>query len=114
MTDDDHPTLADLATNPVLAAEIDLDDIPQLLGEMERLRAILWARLALRINRPPPTEDRLLNSADAASRLGISKDWLYRNASRLPFTVRVSEGLLRFSATGIDRFIASRLTGRRL
>ncbi len=40
-THDDHPTLADLATNPGLAAEVDLDDLPQLLGEMERLRAIL-------------------------------------------------------------------------
>jgi len=50
-----------------------------------------------------------LHGADAASRLGISKDWLYRNATRLPFTVRVSEGLLRFSAKGIDRYIASRV-----
>jgi hypothetical protein len=32
---------------------------------MERLRATLWARLALRINRPALTDDRLLNSADA-------------------------------------------------
>ncbi len=89
-----------------------MEHIPQLLGEMERLRAVLWARLALRINRPAPTEDRLLNSADAASRLGISKDWLYRNATCLPFTVRVSEGLLRFSAKGIDHFITTRV-GRR-
>ncbi len=28
-----------------------MDHIPELLGEMERLRAILWARLALRVNR---------------------------------------------------------------
>lgn len=106
------PTLADLAATPALAAEVELESIPELLGEMERLRAMLWARLALRINRPAPTEDRLLNSADAVSRLGISKDWVYRNASRLPFTVRVSDGLLRFSAKGIDRFIASRVGGR--
>ena len=31
------------------ATKIDLDHLPELLGEMERLRAILWARLALRI-----------------------------------------------------------------
>jgi len=54
MTDDYRLTLADLAANPALAAEVDLDHIPELLGEMERLRAILWARLALRINRPAP------------------------------------------------------------
>ena len=81
---------------------------------MERLRASLWARLALRINRPPPSDDRLLVITDAASRLGVSKDWLYRNSGRLPFTVRLSERALRYSAKGIDRWIVSRLTGRRL
>ncbi len=35
--DDDRPTLADLAANPALAAEVDLDHIPELLGEVERL-----------------------------------------------------------------------------
>jgi len=34
------------------AAEVDLDYVPELLGEMERLQAILWAWLALGINRP--------------------------------------------------------------
>ena len=32
----DRPTLADLAANPALTAEVDLDHIPELLGEMER------------------------------------------------------------------------------
>ena len=61
-------------TSPRAPAEVALDRIPELLGESERLRAILWARLALRINRSAPTEDRLLVTADADSRLGVSKD----------------------------------------
>ena len=85
---------------------------PEFIGEMDRLRAMLWARLALRINRPDPKEDRLLVITDAAPRLGVSRDWLYRNSSRLPFTVRVSERALRSSAKGIDRYIASRVGGR--
>ena len=36
---------------------------PNSCGEMEQLRAILWARLALRINRPLPTEDRVRYAA---------------------------------------------------
>ena len=36
-----------ITTTTALPAEVDLDHIPELLGEMERLRAILWARLAL-------------------------------------------------------------------
>ncbi len=38
----------------------------------------------------------------------------YRHADRLAFAVRLSDRQLRFSAKGIDRWIASRLTGRRL
>jgi hypothetical protein len=85
MKHDDRPTLADLAANPVLAAEVDLDHIPELLREMDRLRAILWARLAVRINRPHPKKDRLLGVGEATARLGISKDWLYRKSDRLSF-----------------------------
>ncbi len=64
MTRNSRTALADLTADPALAAEVDLDDIPELLGEMERLRAILWARLALRISRPDPGEDRLLVAAE--------------------------------------------------
>ena len=82
-----------------------MDRIPELLGESERLRAILWARRALRINRPAPTEDRLLVITDAASRLGVSKDWLNHHAGRMPFT----EGSFGSERRGIDRCIASRV-----
>src|SRR6266404_4573444 len=36
----DCPALADIATSPTLAAEVEVDRIPELLGEIERLRAI--------------------------------------------------------------------------
>ena len=62
---------------------------------MEGRRATLWARLAQRINRPAPTEDQLLVTADAASRLGISKDWLCRHADHLPFRVPLPSRNLR-------------------
>ena len=86
-------------------------DLDHIRG-VERLRAILWARLALRINRLPRPWDRLLITADAATRLGASQDWLYRKSGRLPFTARVSEGALRYSAKVIDRWVARRVGGR--
>ncbi len=49
---------------------------------MERLRAILWARLALRINWPAPKEDRLFSIGEAAAGLDTSKNWLYGNSAR--------------------------------
>ena len=51
-------------------------------------------------------------TADAATRLGASQDWLYRKSGRLPFTARVSEGALRYSAKVIDRWVARRVGGR--
>src|SRR5690349_2411694 len=107
----DRTTLEDLTTAPALAGEVELEQIPGLLGDLERLRATLWARLALRIHRPTPAEDHLVAAADAASRLAVSKDWIYRHADRLPFTVRL-DGQLRFSVKGIDRYIAARLAAR--
>lgn len=53
------------------------------------------------------TEDRLLDVVEAAQRLGTSQDYLYRQAKKLPFTVRIGSRL-RFSAHGIERFIRSR------
>jgi hypothetical protein len=29
--------------------------------------------------------------SDAAARLGVTKDWLYRDTGRLPYTVRLAE-----------------------
>jgi predicted DNA-binding transcriptional regulator AlpA len=55
--------------------------------------------------------DRLLKIDEAAARLGTSPDWLYRNANRFSFTVRLSSRQLRFSARGIDLFIANRPNG---
>jgi predicted DNA-binding transcriptional regulator AlpA len=55
--------------------------------------------------------DRLLRIDEAAARLGTSPYWLYRNAGRFSFTIRLSPRQLRFSAKGIDLFIANRRNG---
>ena len=47
--------------------------------------------------------DENLDVAEAARRLGVSKDWLYRHANGLPFTVRVGRRLV-FSARGLERW----------
>ena len=52
--------------------------------------------------------DDLLNAAEAAKRIGMSVGWLYKNASRLPFTRRVGPRTLRFSADRIRRYLARR------
>src|SRR5437867_1168465 len=47
--------------------------------------------------------DENLQVEEAARRLGVSKDWLYKNARRLPFSVRIGRRLL-FSARGLERW----------
>ncbi len=51
--------------------------------------------------------DENLDVAEAARRLGVSKDWLYRHAKGLPFTVRVGRRLV-FSTRGMDRWNQAR------
>ena len=79
--------------------------IPEVLGELERRKAVLWARLAQPALPPGPAEDRLLTVDQAAERLATTKDWLTRNGHRFPFTVHLSSGQLRYSADGITRWI---------
>jgi predicted DNA-binding transcriptional regulator AlpA len=52
--------------------------------------------------------DRLLNVAEAAVKLGVKPDWLYRHHKDLRFTVRHGR-LLRFSELGIEDYIRRRL-----
>jgi len=52
-------------------------------------------------------EDRLLTVAEAAQRLGTSKDSLYRRSTQFPFTVRNGRAL-RFSSHGISKYICQR------
>lgn len=109
-------TLADLLQDPQRVEEIQAEAIPGLLGDLEPLRAALWARMT-----SAPTSgngqstqegDSLVDVTEAARRLGTSRDYLYRHSAKLPFTVRLGPRQLRFSSRGIERFIRHR-EGRR-
>jgi predicted DNA-binding transcriptional regulator AlpA len=107
-------TLTTLLAEPAAVDALDLDALAQLLeecaSERERLevverraRARLCRDLALRVR----GEDRLLKIDEAAARLGVTEDWI-RRRPQLPFRVPLSEGVVRYSVTGIARFIAQR------
>jgi predicted DNA-binding transcriptional regulator AlpA len=51
--------------------------------------------------------DRNLSVEEAATRLGLSKAWVYRHGGELPFAVRISRRLL-FSERGLEAFLARR------
>ena len=53
-------------------------------------------------------EDRLLEAEQAAKLLSVSEDWLYRHAKLLPFTRKLGPKMLRFSALGIQKYLATK------
>jgi len=87
----------------IAARELPAGELPRLLGELEEIRCTAMARLAA----PAPAQsqaDELLSTPEAARRLGISQDYLYRHHRDFPFTRRVGRRLL-FSAMGIEKYI---------
>lgn len=52
----------------------------------------------------------LLTINEAATELRVTPRWLYRHAKTLPFTRKLSRKVLRFSRSGIARWVASRRT----
>src|SRR5262249_9045977 len=91
----------------VLASVQDLqpEEVPALLGELE----VIKATALLRLSQPPPPvqADELLHVDAAAQRLGMSAQYLYRHADTLPFTKRNGRSL-RFSSRGIEQYINRR------
>jgi predicted DNA-binding transcriptional regulator AlpA len=88
-------------------------DFPELIGIGERFTA--QVRLNMMQHSVPPspqhsrsTDDRLLTVNEASGKLGVTKDFLYRNANKFPFTVRLGTRQLRFSLHGMDRHIRQR------
>lgn len=78
------------------------EELPRLLGDLEEVRATALARLIAPAQ--PQSPDVLLKVGKAAERLGVSRDYLYRNHRRYPFTRREGRSLL-FSANGIEQYI---------
>jgi excisionase family DNA binding protein len=87
----------------------DPDELPVLIGTLEAGKAAAWARLMS----TPPNEaalgsrDHNLSAREAAARLGVSKDYVYRHANRFPFTVRIGRRLL-FDARRLEQWNRSR------
>ena len=86
------------------ATELPAGELPRLIGELEEIRVTAMARLIGPAPAQPQQHDELLDTAQAAHRLGISKDFLYRNHRDFSFTRRVGRRLL-FSSAGIEKYI---------
>lgn len=57
---------------------------------------------------PSEPSDRLLTAEEVATRLSISRQQVYRDARRWPFTRKLSPKVLRFSEAGLNRWLDRR------
>jgi predicted DNA-binding transcriptional regulator AlpA len=101
--------LAEIVADPARIGTVAPEAIAGLRGELAALDTLLLVRLlspngSVEHSAQP---DRRLNVEDAATKLGVSKDYLYRHAESLPFTVRIGRGL-GFSEAGIERYLRQR------
>lgn len=104
-------TLATLAADPARIADVQPDQVPELVGACAAIQAALLLRLHTPAAAPPQAAagpDQLLDVAEVADRLGVSKRWVYRRADKLPFTRRLTSGALRFSERGLERYQAGK------
>ena len=92
---------------------VQFEEAPVFIGELERLRARLWSRMMVPTNdhrkSPTPAEkDRWLTADQAADLLNVNKKWLYRRASNLPFTRKLSRRKVLFSESGLRQWMETR------
>lgn len=110
-----NDVLAELAANPGRVEDLPEDNLPDLLAELERLRARIWSELARpRIpsshnpGEAAETGDRLLDAQDVAELLDVAPRYVYDHADDWPFTRRLSPRKLRFSERGLYRWLETR------
>lgn len=101
------PSLDELAADRSKAADLSPESLRVLYVRTNELAGFLLASLVTSKESPATAKatDRLLAVEEAAARLAVTTDWLYRHASTLPFTVRNGGRQVRFSERGIERYI---------
>jgi hypothetical protein len=101
-----RPDLAAALADPAQVADLPAEALPALLAQLVAVQTAMAARLALVVPAASNGDhDRLLTIEEASERLAVTKDWL-RRRPKLPFIVKLSEGVVRYSARGIAAFIA--------
>ncbi len=111
-------SLATLLAQPAEVDNLDPRTLPDVLDRCseEHVRvALVERRVCARLRslqaNQPPGDRPLLSTAAAAARLNVSRDWLYRNAPKLPFTRRVGRRAVRFDPEGLNRWVSAQRRG---
>ncbi|MGA7872947.1 MAG: hypothetical protein WCA22_18815 [Candidatus Binatus sp.] len=102
--------LASYLPPPALIAELNPQELASLIGQLEQLKALCWARLVttpVTTTKAKPDSaqpDRTLNAEEIAAELGQTRRWVFRHAKKLSFIRRTSRKSLTASATEVRRW----------
>jgi predicted DNA-binding transcriptional regulator AlpA len=102
-----------LLADPSRATQVPPEEAVALLVQIAALQVALLtavSRSPTPVQREPerPEPDRMLKVEEVMALTGLSRRWLYRNAKNLPFARRLSRKQLRFSRSGLTRWLATR------
>lgn len=76
-------------------------ELPRLLGQLREVEAAAMAGLYAQSSNSAATEQEQLIDVEAAKRLNVSEDYLYRNWKKFPFARKYDWGL-RFQRAGSE------------
>ncbi|HLK13155.1 MAG TPA: helix-turn-helix domain-containing protein [Candidatus Binatia bacterium] len=104
----DQPAIDLAALLPSIEAidALPAEQLPRFVAQL----GALALRAASRMAAPSilsVTGDRMLTVEEAAARIGMSKDWLYRHKAKLPFARRIGRKVL-FDEAGLTRWLTTR------
>lgn len=111
--DANNVTLEDLSREPLRARGLSPDTIATLLAKCGAAQGALLAALTSSNGyaQTPNQENRLLTVGEAAARLAVKPEWLYRRGKRLGLAVKLGDGTLRFSNNALERYIRENTAG---
>ena len=79
---------------------------------VSQLRQVIRQEFQAAVEQDSSGTERLLNAEETSQRLGVSVDWLYRNARKLPFMLDFTLGTHPISTKGTTELGRSEATKR--
>jgi excisionase family DNA binding protein len=100
--------VAELAAADALPREARAAVLAVLGGIVTRLGAGLLIPPVEEPSDSTAAEEKLICVKEAAARLAVSPQWMYRRKDRLPFVQRLGVRSLRISRAALDRYLTTR------
>lgn len=104
------PSLDDLARDPSLARDLPARTLEAIVIKCAAVQSAAAVALveAAEHSKKDEVGDRLLSVEEAAAKLSVSKDWVYRRGKKLGLAVQLGTGTLRYSNKAIEEHIDRR------